>query len=150
MLLSYLGKYRFIVFPPFFWNWVFRHERLLEWKIRYLPFQLGRLCKPNLFPSLPFCAFMSLPMISMLYLGKYQAREDIHFITVIGGTIAIDNHCREVAIKCKPIFGWVFFLLLSDFKIWGLRNIPMVPIAALTMFFYADAETNIHSLPVSW
>ena len=35
-------------------------------------------------------------------------------------------------------------------KAQGLRNIPAPPIIALMDFYYGDAETNAHSLPVPW
>ena len=41
-------------------------------------------------------------------------------------------------------------MLFSDFRACVPINIPKLPIAALTEFFYAYAETNIHPLPVLW
>ena len=48
------------------------------------------------------------------------------------------------------ILGCIFSMLLNDFMARGLRNIPTPTFTALTKFFHADAEINIHSLPESW
>ena len=46
------------------------------------------------------------------------------------------------------ILGWIFSILLSDFKAQGLRSIPTPPMMALTEFVSADADTNVPALPV--
>ena len=48
------------------------------------------------------------------------------------------------------ILGCIFSMLLNDFRACGLMSILTHTIAALTEFFYADAERNVHPLPVSW
>ena len=48
------------------------------------------------------------------------------------------------------IFRSISSILLSDYRVHGLISIPTLPIMALTKFFYADAETNVHPLPVLW
>ena len=48
------------------------------------------------------------------------------------------------------ILGCIFSMLFSDFRARGPISIPTPPIVALTKFFYADTETNVHLLPVSW
>ena len=48
--------------------------------------------------------------------------------------------------KAHIIFGWIFSVLLSDFKARILRSISTPPMMAVTGFFNADAETN--PLPV--
>ena len=41
-------------------------------------------------------------------------------------------------------------MIFSDFRACGSISISTPPIVALTDFFHADAETNVHPLPVSW
>ena len=48
------------------------------------------------------------------------------------------------------ILSFIFLMLLSDFRTWGLISIPILPIMVLTEFFFTDVETSIHPLPVSW
>ena len=48
------------------------------------------------------------------------------------------------------ILGCIFSVLFSDFRTGGPISIPTPRIVALTEFFHADAETNVHPLPVSW
>ena len=36
-------------------------------------------------------------------------------------------------------------MLFSDFKVWGLRNIPTPPMMALTELFHAADETNVQA-----
>ena len=48
------------------------------------------------------------------------------------------------------ILGCTFSVLLNDFRTRGLRSSQKPPTTALTEFFYADTETNIHPLQVSW
>ena len=48
------------------------------------------------------------------------------------------------------ILSCIFSKLLSDFRVRELRSVPTPPLTALTEFFHADAETNIHPLPVLW
>ena len=48
------------------------------------------------------------------------------------------------------ILGCIFSMLFSDFRACGPISIPTHPIMALTEFFHADAETNVHPLPVLW
>ena len=48
------------------------------------------------------------------------------------------------------ILGCIFTMLFSDFRACGPISIPISPIVALTEFFHADAETNIHPLLVLW
>ena len=47
------------------------------------------------------------------------------------------------------ILGWIFSMLFSDFRAHCPISIPSSPIMALTEFFHADAETNVHPLLVS-
>ena len=46
------------------------------------------------------------------------------------------------------VLDYIFSVLLSDFWDRGPISIPTPPIVALTEFFHADAETNVHQLPV--
>ena len=39
---------------------------------------------------------------------------------------------------------------LNDFRARRRRSIPTLLMTVLTEFFHADAETDIHPLPVSW
>ena len=48
------------------------------------------------------------------------------------------------------ILGCIFSMIFSDFRSHGPISIPTPPIVALTEFSYADAEANVHLLPVSW
>ena len=47
------------------------------------------------------------------------------------------------------ILGCIFSMLLSDFRLRGLRCILTLPSIALTEVFHADAEINIDPLSVS-
>ena len=47
-------------------------------------------------------------------------------------------------------FSWISSMLFSDFKAWGLRSIPTPPVAELTEFFHADADTTVHPFLSSW
>ena len=47
------------------------------------------------------------------------------------------------------IFGCIFSMLLSDFRVQGLKNIPTPPVITLTEFFCTDPEINVHPLQVS-
>ena len=40
-------------------------------------------------------------------------------------------------------------MLMSGFKARGLRSIPTPPMMALTVFFHADALTNVYPFPGS-
>ena len=44
---------------------------------------------------------------------------------------------------------WFLSMLFRDLKAPKLKNIPTLPMMVLSAFFHADAETNIHPLPVS-
>ena len=48
------------------------------------------------------------------------------------------------------ILGCIFSMLFIDFKARGPISITTPPIVALTEFFHADAETNLHPLLVWW
>ena len=48
------------------------------------------------------------------------------------------------------ILGWIFSILFSALIALGLSSIPTPPMVALMEFFHADADTNVHPLPVSW
>ena len=45
------------------------------------------------------------------------------------------------------ILGCIFSMLLSDFRARGLKSVPIPLMMALTEFFHADTEINIHPLP---
>ena len=47
------------------------------------------------------------------------------------------------------ILSCIFSMLFSDFRACGSISIPTPPIMSLTEFFHADAEANVHLLPVS-
>ena len=47
------------------------------------------------------------------------------------------------------IHGCIFLMLLILGPVDRLISLPTSPIVALTEFFHADAETNVHSLLVS-
>ena len=47
------------------------------------------------------------------------------------------------------ILSCIFSMLLSDFRARGLRSIPTLPMTELTEFLPADADSNIHPLPIS-
>ena len=49
-----------------------------------------------------------------------------------------------------PLNGCIFSMPFSDFWARGPISIPTAPITALTKFFHADAEKNVHPLSVSW
>ena len=61
---------------------------------------------------------------------------------------------RNMPRNSKPYYSiipcCVFSLLFSDFSARSPITIPTPPIVALTEFFHADAEINVHPLPVSW
>ena len=48
------------------------------------------------------------------------------------------------------ILGCIFSMLFSDFRACVPISIPTPPITALTEFFHADDDTNVHPLLVSW
>ena len=48
------------------------------------------------------------------------------------------------------VLSCIFLMLSSDSRACGLRSMPTPRMTALTEFFPADAEINVHSLPVSW
>ena len=48
------------------------------------------------------------------------------------------------------ILGCIFSMLFCDFRVRDPISIPTPFIAVLTEFSHADAETNVHPLPVSW
>ena len=79
---------------------------------------------------------------------RYQVIKggDVRFIICIGWTVARDDCCAAVAIKCSPL-GWIFSRLFRDFKVRGLRSISTPPLVPLTKFLHADANTNFHLLP---
>ena len=52
--------------------------------------------------------------------------------------------------KAHNIFRYILSILFSNFKVWWLRSLPVPFLTALMEFFYTDAETNVHLLPVSW
>ena len=47
------------------------------------------------------------------------------------------------------ILGCIFSMLFSDFRAHGPISILTLHIVVLTEFFHADAEANVHPLPVS-
>ena len=83
---------------------------------------------------------------------KLVVGDDVCFITGIGGTVARDYCCIEVTIKWCTHHSWLdsLFMLFSDFKAQGLRNIPKPLRTALIEIFHSGIKTNIHPLPVSW
>ena len=57
----------------------------------------------------------------------------------------------ELPLKVAAIIvGCIFSMLFSDFRARDSISIPTPPIVALTEFFHADAETNVHPFTVSW
>ena len=47
------------------------------------------------------------------------------------------------------ILGCILSMLLSDFTALGPVSMPSPPTVALTVYFHADTEANVHLLPVS-
>ena len=45
------------------------------------------------------------------------------------------------------ILRWGFSMVFCDFMARELTSIPTAPMVALTEFFQADAEANVHPLP---
>ena len=77
--------------------------------------------------------------------------DEVRFYTNIGRAVTGDDGCAAVAIKRGYHHPRLYFL---DTAKWFLgpwtdkRSTP--PIAALTEFFHADAETNVDPLSISW
>ena len=76
--------------------------------------------------------------------------DDVCFITNIGWTVARNHHSAGFAIKwnkhdtrLNPLS-----LLASDYKARGQRTISTLSMTPLTESFHADAEINVHPLPV--
>ena len=44
----------------------------------------------------------------------------------------------------------IFLMLLSDFRVRGLRSIPIPPRPALTDFFQTNSKIKVYTLPVLW
>ena len=53
-------------------------------------------------------------------------------------------------LNIATILSCIFSILFSDFKERGRRGIHKPPMTALTVFFYAYAEINVHPLPELW
>ena len=77
--------------------------------------------------------------------------DEVLFVINICRTVAGDDRCAGVAVKLVTIIlGYIFLILLSDFRARWLRNIPTSPMTALTDFSRADVEINVYPLPESW
>ena len=102
-------------------------------------------------------AFMSPPMIWTLRLVMRRKREDSSLVKVVMSVSleALIGLYQEtivlqgLSLNIVPIIlGWVFSTLFCDFKVrWLYSNNSEV---ALTEFFYADVETVVHPLLISW
>ena len=71
------------------------------------------------------------------------------FNTGIRETVAWDDCCAGVAIKCSTHHSWIFSMPFSDFKPQGVRSITKPPMVNFSEFFHADGDTNVNPLPDS-
>ena len=97
-------------------------------------------------------------MIRTLRLGVYWTRKDISLLkVVIPVTFLAWVRLAKVTIVhglflniAHMVLGWIFSILLSDYKSLGLISILTSPMVSLTGFFHADDVTNVHLLSGSW
>ena len=89
-------------------------------------------------------------MIRTLSLGISRRA---HYCSIYGidRTVARDNCCAGLLLNIANIFlRCIISMLFSDFKARGLKSILTFPMSALTKFFHADTDTNVHLLLGSW
>ena len=90
--------------------------------------------------------------------GNVRTREDRSLLKVwrsVSSLVLMELYQETIIVLglllnvAHIILGWILSMLLTDLKARGLRNIPTPPKTVLTDFFHADADTNVHPLPVS-